>query len=256
MGSNGTTGRQLKTTANSLQVVHALFELDGARVAELADHLDMADSTVHAHLSTLREHGYVTQEGDSYEIGLKFLELGNYARQRKKVDQMAENVVKELAEETGELVQYLVEEQGRGIFTYREEGGQSVHTVTEIGRRHPLHQLAAGKAVLAHLPPSRTDQIIEHQGLPTSTEQTITDRDALEEDLESVREHGYAINDEEFMSGVRAIGVPVTLPSGQVAGAFGVAGPAYRMSEERFKQEIPNLMLGTVNELEINIEYS
>lgn len=251
-----TSGRRLQTTANSLEVIEALHELDGARIEELADYLEMANSTVHGHLSTLREYGYVVNEGGEYQIGLKFLELGEYTKQRKEANRMAEQLVEELAEETGELAQFLVEEQGVGIFLHKAEGKHGVRTVTQIGRRHPLHQLAAGKAILSQFPTSRIEEILERRGVSASTDQTITDRDTLKAELETVRERGYAVNDEEFMTGVRAIGVPVTLASGQVAGAFGLAGPAHRMSGQRFEEEIPDLLLGTVNELEVNLEYS
>lgn len=57
--------------------------------------------------------------------------------------------------------------------------------------------MATGKAVLSQLPREEVESIIDKWGLPMMTENTITDREALFEDLATAREQGYSINNEE-----------------------------------------------------------
>jgi len=122
-------------------------------------------------------------------------------------------------------------------------------------QRH-LHSTAAGKAILAEMPEQRVMDIISEHELPAETEHTITDPDSLVEELDEIREHGIAYNDEESVEGLRAVGVPVRGSNGIAIGALSVSGPSNRLRGEVFREEIPNIMLGHANEVELNIRYS
>jgi DNA-binding IclR family transcriptional regulator len=119
-----------------------------------------------------------------------------------------------------------------------------------------LHSVAAGKSILAHMSEEDVWQIIEDRGLPKITENTITDSETLFEELEMIREQGYSVNDQENLDGLKAIGAPILGADGQVIGALSVSGPTHRMKGEYFESELPDLLLGVVNELELNIAYS
>jgi len=256
MPTSNKTGRTVKTTETAFTIIEGLEELDGARVTELADHLGLADSTVHSHLATLLEMGYVVKEGDQYQIGSRFLNLGEAAKERKEAFDLVKPKVEQLAEETEERCQFIVEEHGRGVYLHRETGSRAVWTDSGLGRRIYLHSTAAGKTVLATLSDERVEEIIERWGLPPLTDQTITDPDELFAELETVREQGFATNVEESTEGLRAVGVPIVDGDGKLVGALSVSGPSHRMKGEWFESEIPNLLLGTANELELNLKYS
>jgi DNA-binding IclR family transcriptional regulator len=247
--------RTVKASQTLLEVVNALRELDGAGVTEIASHLEMPKSSVHKHLATLEEMEYVINDNGTYTIGLKFLRLGEYARTQNEAYQMARPIVKQLADETNERSQFIVEEYGKGVFVHRQVGQNAVHTDTNIGKRVYLHSTGAGKAILAHLPPERIEEVIETIGLPAQTDQTITDPDELRAELKKIRERGFALNKEEGMHGLRTIGVPVFDPDEEVFGAFSLSGPSHRMRGDRFNEEIPNMLLGKANEFELKIEF-
>ncbi|AUV80971.1 IclR family transcriptional regulator [Salinigranum rubrum] len=244
-------GRTLQTTATSLRVVETLRDLDGARVTELAEAMDLAPSTVHAHLTTLAENEYVVKTGDVYHLSLAFLSLGDYVRNRRKAYRIAESYTEQLAEETECRAVFAVEENGRGVYMYTFSGQHAVWTYSTVGKRFHLHQTAAGKSILSRLPDGRVGAIIDEWGLPAATENTITDADTLVAELESVRERGVAFNHEEQLDGVKAVGVPVNGPDGQVIGAFSVASPANRMTDDRFETGLPETLLGVANEFEL-----
>lgn len=243
--------RTLQTTTTSLRVVEALREMDGARVTEVASELDLAPSTVHAHLTTLVDSGYAVKHGDIYQLSLRFLALGDYVRNRRKAYRIAESYTEQLADETECRAVFAVEENGRGVYMYTFSGKHAVWTYSTVGKRFYLHQTAAGKAILSELSDERVQEIIDRWGLPAATENTVTDPDVLFEHLATVRDRGVAFNHEEQLDGVKAVGVPVTGSDGQVVGAFSVASPANRLTDEQFETEIPEILLGVANEFEL-----
>ncbi|WP_323173356.1 IclR family transcriptional regulator [Natrialba sp. PRR66] len=255
MAENNDSGR-VKTTETAFQMIELLMEENGMGLSELARELDLAKSTVHRHLSTLTDLEYVTREDDVYRTGLRFLEIGEQTRTRSDAYQLAEEKVADLAAETEERSQFIVEEYGEGVYIFRETGERAVHTDSEIGKRIPIHATAAGKAILASLSDERINEIIDQRGLPALTEQTMTDEETLWAELAEIRDRGYSINDQENTSGLRAIGVPVQYENGEPLGALSVSGPTHRFQGTLFDETLPNLLLGTANELELNIKYS
>jgi DNA-binding IclR family transcriptional regulator len=243
-------------TARSFQIIEALQQLDGAGVAELARHLDMPNSTVHDYLQTLTELRYLVKEDDEYHIGARFLELGGYVRDRMKLYHVADPEIKKLAETTGEHANLMIEEHGHGIFLEKSKGKDAVQLDTYEGMRVHLHTTALGKAILANLPDERVEEIIEEHGLPGITPNTITDEAELRDELVTIRDRGYAIDDEERVEGMRCIAAPICDSAGYPLGATSISGPVSRLEGETFTEEIPKQVLSTANVIEVNMTYS
>lgn len=251
----GERERSVKSIETMFHIVEALIDRDGARVTELAEELGLAKSTVHRQLSTLCSLGYAVKEDEEYHVGLRFLAIGEHARNRTEVSQLAPPLVEQLAEETGERAQFIVEEHGRGVFLHIAEGERSVRADRRPGKLRYLHSGASGKAILSQMSDERVREVIDRWGLPAETDDTITDEDELFEELERIRDRGYATNKEESITGLWALGVPVVV-DGEPIGAFSLSGPRYRLDREWFHEELPNLLRGTANELELKLEYS
>ena len=248
--------RPVETVETAFDLVDAIERDEEARVSELADELGLAKSTVHRHLKTLESRGLLVEEGDAYRLSAWFLDYGIHVRNRHPLYDVARPKVDELAAETDEKVWCVVEEHGVGVHVYGAEGSHSVKTHARIGQRTPLHQFAAGKAILAHLPEGRVDRILEEHGLSERTPRTITDEGDLRERLETIRDRGYAFNREESVVGVHAVGAPIRDESGTAIGAISVAGPANRLRGDLLTEQLPNLLLGAANEIEINLAHS
>jgi DNA-binding IclR family transcriptional regulator len=253
---NETRPSRLKTTETSLEVVGALYELDGGRIEEIANHLDAAPSTVHRHLTTLQAHDYVTKEGDVYRLGLQFLTIGGYIQHKKEGYQLTKDKVQQLALTTGERVQFITEEHGQRVYIHTAVGEHAVQTDAHIGKRGPLHCSAAGKAILAALPETRVEEIIDERGLPEVTPNTITDRETLFEELDAIDRRGVAFNKEESIMGLNAVGAAIQRSNNEVLGAISISGPAQRFKDDKLEEEIPDLLLGAINEIELNLEYA
>jgi DNA-binding IclR family transcriptional regulator len=245
----------VKSVEVMFTIVEAIKELDGAGVTELADHLDLPKSTIHNYLATLEQEEYVLKEGTRYRVGLRFLDLGAYARDQVEMFEVAKPELEHLAGETGELANLLVEEHGTGSYLYRTRGGMAVQVKGHVGTRAPLHSTGLGKAILAHLPESRVEAIVDEHGLPASTPQTITDPDELFAELETIRERGYAFDDEERLRGLRCVAAPIQANE-EVVGAISVSGPTNRLRADRYREELPRKLLEVQNVIELNVTYS
>lgn len=245
----------IQAAQTTIRILEVLRDSDGARVTELAETLDYPKSSIHNYLSTLRQEGYVVKEDDEYHVGLQFLDIGSFARQRRRIYEIAKPEVKELARDTGELANLLVEEHGEGVYIYREQGENAVKVDSYTGQRVHLHNTALGKAILAHMPRERVEKIVDAHGLPATTDNTITTREALYERLEKVRERGVAFDDEERLRGLRCVAAPILTQNGDVEGALSIAGPSSRFRGERFREEIPQRLRNAVNIVELDITY-
>ena len=244
----------VKTTEVAFDVVEAVLDLEGARFTELVDYMEMPKSTLHDHLKTLESMGVLVKANNEYRVGSRFLEIGAQARKQQPIYEAGRPEVDDLAEETGEHASLSIEERGRAVLLHVAKGPNAVNLDAYPGRPTPLHANAAGKVMMAHLPETRIDQIIEERGLRAYTPYTITDATALKEELDEIRQRGYATDTNELVEGVKGVAAPI-LNRGEVFGAITVGGPANRMRGERFEETLPDLLLSASNIIELNLTY-
>lgn len=245
----------VKSVETTISIAEALQELEEATLTEIAGEIDLSKGAVYKHMVTLERNGFVTKENDKFRLGFRFLDFGVVARSQFSDANLIQSKTRELASETDEVAVFAIEENDRSITLFRESGSKGVFTRSRVGKRLPLHQTASGKAMLAHLPQSKVREILDNVGLASATENSVTDEEALFEELKQIREQGYAINRAESTGKLRAVGVPV-IPEDTVIGGIAIAGPHHRMDKDRLTEELPQLLLSVVNELELNIAYS
>ncbi|WP_181693042.1 IclR family transcriptional regulator [Natronomonas sp. LN261] len=252
MGDNDAGHRTVKTAETVVEILETVSELERASLTELADALDMHRSTLHAHLSTLVEQECLRKEDTQYTLGLKLFTHGSRAQRMNPLYEESKQFLQQIAEQTKEIAWIVVEEYGRGVCLRKAKGELAVQPYKRIGARISLHDTAAGKAILAQLPEERAQAIIGRYGLPERTENTITDPETLFSELESARNEGVTFNDEESITGFRAVASPVASPDGRAA-AIVVSGPKNRLQEERFSETLPEIVSGAANALELEL---
>jgi IclR family acetate operon transcriptional repressor len=246
---------KINSTAISFEIVEHLKENGGATLSEVVDFFEMPTSTVHDHLQTLVALGYVLNDDGTYRIGTRFLELGGYARSHSRIFRVSESELQNLAIETGEHANLMIEENGMGVFLMKQKGKEAIKIDTYEGMRVYLHTTAMGKAILAFMDESRLERILSRHGLPSITDHSIRNREALEAELDTIRERGYATDDEERLNGIRCVAAPVTTDLGIVAGAVSISAPKNRMQGELFREAFPKKILGTANIIEVNMRH-
>ena len=248
--------RTLDTVTTATQVLDLVREYDEIGASELAAALEISKSTAHIHLKTLKENGLLVQRDGSYRLAFKFTVLGEYVRSQSPLYRYGKQEVDNLAKETNQYTHIVTEEGGFGINLYQVKGDTSIegeYQTEKVQRRDHLHYTAAGKAILAHLPRKRVEEIIDKRGLPAQTDNTITDTDSLFKELERIRQRGYAYNDAEEIDGYRAIGAPIRGSDDRVLGSLSISGPTSLMQGDRFENELPEQVTQSANVIEVNI---
>ncbi|WP_129115358.1 IclR family transcriptional regulator [Halegenticoccus tardaugens] len=251
-----TKNTPVKAAKVSLEIIEVLRKLNGAGVSEVAQRLGKPTSTIHDHLRTLEQEEYLIKKDSKYYVSTRFLQLGSHARSRNKVFEIARPEINTIAEETGEHANIMIEEHGLGVFLYRARGPDAVRLDTHAGMRVSLQTTALGKAILANRPREEVDKILDRRGLPQVTENTITNRKELYNQLDEIRDRGYAYDDEERVKGMRCVAAPITNDGGRAIAAISVSGPKSRMPEERFTEKLPRMVLRSTNVIEVNLTYS
>lgn len=249
---NDSAWRTVEAVENSCMILEELQRTNGAGITELSERLDMSKAGVHSYLATLRQNEFVVKEGSTYKLSLRFLDFGESAKQNLDLYDVVQEEVRSLAESTGEVAQFMVEEHGWGIYICKERGESAVQTASYMGDRKHLHCTGVGKAILASLPRSRVEEIVDKRGLPARTENTITTKEELFEELDEINERGVAFDDEEILEGLRCVAVPVISQKKGLLGAISVSGPTSRMRGERLREELPEIVRDTANVIQIN----
>lgn len=247
--------RETESTDVVFEIVEVLKELGRATPAEVATAVDKSERTVSHYLSWLETKQYVTRQGETYQNGLRFLDIGERVKHGTGIFDIAVEQVDALAEESGELALLSVLEHGQNVLLYKSSGTDAIQTSHEIGLREPLHCSGLGKSILSALPRERVERIVDEYGLPAFTENTITDREELFAELERSRDRGFAIDDEEAKPGIRCIAAPVVIGDGKLYGAVSITAPESRINGERLEETLPEAVTGAANVIEVNSIY-
>jgi DNA-binding IclR family transcriptional regulator len=219
-------------------------------VTELAERVGLHKSTVHRFMVNLDAAGLVERNPRTgrYRLGLHIFELGGLVMQQMNLWDEALPFLESLVRDTGETGHLAVLDGGEAIYIERVEARRALRVPSAIGRGYPAHATNLGKVLLADLPRERVAEIVSERGLAAYTPNTITDLGALEAELESIRERGYAIDDEEYDEGLRCIGAGVRDHSGHVVSALGIGGPVTRITPERV-DELAGLVMAAASGL-------
>ncbi|MFO7925648.1 MAG: IclR family transcriptional regulator [Halobacteriota archaeon] len=208
-----TSARQVKSVRTGFRIIEILQNHDGAGLDELERQVGLAKSTVHNYLSTLESMGYVVERDGTYYLGLRFLTHGMAAKSRLRIRGAVADSLGTLAESVDQPVWWITEEHGRGLFVESAVPDGATPVYGRVGKRSYLHTHAPGKAILASLPATYVEDIVEHHGLTAHTKETIQKAERLDSELAAIRDRGYAVGDGESALGVRSVGVAFEGPA-------------------------------------------
>ena len=231
-----------KGGVQSVERIFALIELlaahpAGASLQTLAQGTALAKSTVHRLLASLVGLGYVSQEETSgrYRLTLKMFELSSGIVNDMAIMEVAKAHLERLAQRTGEAVHLVIRDGQDIVYIYKTENGP-MRMSSRVGMRSPLYCTGVGKAILATLPAGEVAQVWAASRPRKLTERTVADLPHLQEQLETVRAKGYAVDDEENELGVRCVAVAIPGPDGRADSAFSISGLTPYMTPERIRR--------------------
>lgn len=161
---------------------------------------------------------------------------------RTVLGDLARPFLRELMEVSQESANLAVLEKNSVVYIEQVPvPSRTVRMFTQPGAYGPLHATGTGKAIVAFEPEEVRDSIVRQIDLIYFTPNTITDPERFREELDRIREQGYALDFEEKEEGVRCLAAPVFGPDGNVVAAMSISGPAGRLSETRLEELVPEI---------------
>jgi len=224
------SGPPVGSVARAIALLDAVAESEGgARVGELARRIGVNPSTASRLLGTLEAGGLLEREpGGPYRLGLKLVALSDRVLGQLDVRDRARPWLAWLVQETGETATLSVPGGGEAITVDFVPSPSSVVSLARLGRPSIAHATAAGKVMLAFGAPAGSAALGDHE-LTAFTERTITNPDALADELERVRGAGVAEAVGEREPDLNALAAPVLGRGGELVAILGLQGPAARL---------------------------
>ena len=241
---------KVKSLAKSLKILSCFtIQEPVLGVTELAERIGVTKSNIHNILSTFTSMGYLDRLPDGrYTLGLKILEYAFIINQNlgypnlkplqwfaffytsvfRGVPLLVQVFIVYfgLPYGTNVLYLYVAHPANRmGVLPYRDI----------LGETSPFYCTGIGKAILAHMP---EEEWLSHIPAERTRFQpnTITDLDAIVEELRRTRRRGYAIDNSERDPNVRCVGVPVYNSAGKLVAGVSTSGPAITMTDEKLME--------------------
>jgi DNA-binding IclR family transcriptional regulator len=207
---------------------------DPVSLKQLAMETALHPSTAHRILAAMTASGFVERaDPGTYRLGIRLLELGNVVKSRINIRDSAMPHMQALHGKIGESVNLGVRQGDEIVYVERTSSGRSsVRVVHLVGARAPLHVTAAGKLYLAEAGKEALRDYARRTGLPGLTATSITSLPALEKEIERVRRHGVAYDNEEIEQGLRCMAAPIRDDTGEIVAGLSVSAPADRYNPD------------------------
>lgn len=206
-------------------------------LAEVARAASIDNATAFRFLNTLVQLGYVEKiaEAKRFRLTLKCLDLGFNAIARTDLRELARPLLRELVSDTIEAASIAVPDGADIVYVERVQAGLvRLGVDVRIGSRVPAYSTAVGQAILAHLPRDTQVKLLDSIQRRKLTPTTLTRLDALLVKLEQIKRAGFALSDQENVTGLRVLAAPVLDADGVPLAALSVAAPAFAMPLKAF----------------------
>jgi DNA-binding IclR family transcriptional regulator len=188
-------------------------------------------ATIYRLLCTLEKRGYVFRNPSSpeYSLGLKIYALYDSLIRNLDLQQITKPFLVSLVRHTKQAAHLAVPVGKSVVFIDRMSGSDILSVNTQIGSTEPLHCTALGKAYLAFLPIEEAEELLAGP-LARFTPRTMTAKNRIREELLKIKARGYAVDNEEYIDGIRCIAAPILNQHGSPIALVGISGPQNRVS--------------------------
>ncbi|MCC6198419.1 MAG: IclR family transcriptional regulator [Burkholderiales bacterium] len=212
-------------------------------LADLSAASGLPKPTAYRLLAMLEEAGLVTREPGDRRIaaGPRLVRFALDVQMSEAVRAPRHAILKRLADHLGETVNLTMLDGSEVVYIDRVETQWPLRMTLQPGSHVPLHCTASGKLLLALLPAARRRRIVDELPLQRFTEQTITNRRALEAELAAIRRDNLSTDNEEYLVGLVCVAVPVAAHDGRNVACVAVHAPVARMTLDRALTHVPAL---------------
>ena len=209
---------------------------------ELSQELDIPKPTIHRLIQNLVDEGFVTVDiGGGIIPGKRVRNLGVELWQQRLFFNERQMILQKLVDELKETCGIGVPYQMNMIYTNRAQTTLPIQIYLPVGAKSPMWCTATGKLYLSQLPPASRDKILKNLSLDKFTKNTITDIDALNAELDRIADTGIGVDNEEFISEMVAIAIPIRDRKSRYLASLYLHAPTIRVSLDDLLAHVPRL---------------
>ncbi len=227
--------RRVATNLRLLLLVEALAKArQPLSQTQMNEHLRLPKQTVHRLCGTLVQAGFLERVDRPCRLRptARLRSMAGGLLAAAEVEIGIRQVLERVAAAVREAVNFVVPERSGMTYLDRVDTDWAFRVQLPIGSHVPFHCTASGKIYLASLP-ARRRRLVGALNLERKARNTIVTPEALSEELETVAERGYAIDNEEFMEGLVALAVPVLDAQGDFLAVLAYHGPVQRLDRDK-----------------------
>jgi len=232
------------TVGKALEVLDQVADFGRpVRFAELLDKSPFPKPTLYRLLQTLTNQNMLAYDPDrhTYAPGARLVKLAHAAWSQSSLAQVASTHLQKLSEATGETVHLAQLDSAQVLYLDKRNAAQPIEMYSQAGKVGPAYCTGVGKAMLAFLPEAEADSVINQQSYHVFTPTTLESPEALREELNDIRAHGYGFDREEHEPGIICIAMPILTAGGRVLGALSVTSTTTRTNLAGLEQHVPML---------------
>ncbi|NYB75065.1 IclR family transcriptional regulator [Sedimentibacter hydroxybenzoicus DSM 7310] len=209
------------------------------KLTEIAEELDINKSTLHGIISTLKYHGFIDQDKETqkYRLGMYLAQLGNIVIKSLDIRTITSPIIADVCEKISETVHIGALDGHEVVYVDKKESNQSMRIFTNIGARNPAYCTGVGKAMLAYSDEDTLSSRLS-ESLMKFTDNTITDKNVLLEELRTIKNDGIAFDNEEYIEGLTCVAAPIFDGTGRARYAISISGPTIRMNKQKIREAI------------------
>ena len=209
---------------------------------ELSQELDIPKPTIHRLIQNLVDEGFVTIDiGGGIIPGKRVRNLGVELWQQRLFFNERQMILQKLVDELKETCGIGVPYHMNMIYTNRAQTTLPIQIYLPVGAKSPMWCTATGKLYLSQLPSASREKILQNLSLDKFTKNTITDIDKLNAELDRIAETGIGIDNEEFISEMVAIAVPIRDRKSRYLASLYLHAPTIRVSLDDLLTHVPQL---------------
>jgi IclR family transcriptional regulator, pca regulon regulatory protein len=201
-------------------------------ISMVAAETGLTRATARRILHTLGQLGFVARDGDLFRLTPKVLSIGYSYLSGLELPELAHPHMEQLVAQVHESSSLAILDGQDIVYVARVPTKRIMSVTLTVGTRLPAFATSMGRVLLAELPAEELDVHLGSEPFPPLTSRTVRTRHELRELLRRVREHGYALTDQELEDGLRSVAVPIRDAHGAVEAALNIAAHAGRISKD------------------------
>lgn len=243
----------MTSLARGLAVIRAFSQhRQSQTIAQLSHATGLPRAAVRRCLYTLKQLGYVGASERNFCLRPKILNLGHAYLSSTPLAVSAQQFLDQVNAAVHESCSLAILDENEIMYVARSAATTRIMSIDlKPGSRLPAYCSSIGRVLLAHLPPEELEACLAQVKLEPYTERTVTSREKLMQILETVRDHGYALVDQELEMGLRSIAVPVRDRKGRVVAAMNVGAAAARASVRELEANVLGHLRAAAGELQM-----